>query len=49
MSIKTWRYMGVMNTANIVQILDEAICISHSANNLGKGMNPTTLPLAMGN
>ena len=24
-----------------VQIQDEAICISHSPNTLGKGMNPT--------
>ena len=31
-----------------VQILDEADCISHSTNTLGKGMNPIILPPAMG-
>ena len=31
-----------------VQILDEAICNSHYAKTLGKGMNPTILPPAMG-
>ena len=31
-----------------VQILDEAVCISNGTNTLGKGMNPTILPLAMG-
>ena len=32
-----------------VQIEDKAVCISHSANMLGKGMNLTILPLpAMG-
>ena len=30
-----------------VQILDEAVCISDPANNLGKGMNPTIFPTAM--
>ena len=34
--------------ATRVQILDEADCISHSANNLGKGMNLIILPSAMG-
>ena len=29
--------------ANCVQILDEAVCILHSANTLGKGMNLTIL------
>ena len=38
-----------MNTATRVQILDDAVCISHSANTLGKGMNPTILPQAVGN
>ena len=28
----------------IVWILDEVICISHSANTIGKNMNPTILP-----
>ena len=31
-----------------VQILDEADCISHSTNTLGKDMNPIILPPAMG-
>ena len=37
-----------MDTATRVQILDEADCISHSTNTLGKGMNPIILPPAMG-
>ena len=37
-----------MVTVTRVQIQDEAVCISHSANALGKSMNPTILPLAMG-
>ena len=37
-----------MNTETQVQILDEAVCILGSSNTLGKGMNPTILPLAMG-
>ena len=32
---------------NGVQILDEAVYISHRTNTLGKGMNPTILPPAM--
>ena len=32
------------STVTRVQILDEAICISHSTNILGKGMNTTILP-----
>ena len=31
-----------------VQILDQANCISHSTNTLGKGMNPIILPPVMG-
>ena len=31
-----------------VQILDQAVCISHSANTFGKGMNPIILPPTMG-
>ena len=31
-----------------VQILNKSVCISHSANSLGKGMNPIILPSAMG-
>ena len=37
-----------MDTATRVQILDETDCILHCTNNLGKGMNPTILPPAMG-
>ena len=36
-----------MDMAIGVQILDEAISISHSANSLGKSINPTILHLAM--
>ena len=37
-----------MDIATRVQILDEANCISHSTNTLGKGMNKIILPSAMG-
>ena len=37
-----------MNTTTRVQILVEAVCISHSANILAKSMNPIILPPAMG-
>ena len=37
-----------MDMANWVQNLEEAVCISHCANTLEKGMNPTILPPAMG-
>ena len=37
-----------MNMATRVQILDEIVYIFQSDNSLGKGMNPTILPLAMG-
>ena len=37
-----------MDTTTKVQILDDAVYIAHSANNLGKGINPTFLPAAMG-
>ena len=36
-----------MDTVIRVQILDVVVCISHGANALGKGMNPTTLLSAM--
>ena len=36
-----------VDTVIRVQILDEDVCLSHSANTLGKGMNPTILPPAM--
>ncbi len=37
-----------MDTATRVQILNEAICISHSVNTLGKGMNPIILASTIG-
>ena len=37
-----------MATEIRVQILGEALCISHSNSILGKDMNPIILPLAMG-
>ena len=37
-----------MDTATRVQILDDAVCISHYANIIGKGMNPTNFPQTMG-
>ena len=36
------------DTVTWVQFLDEADCISHSANALGKAMNPIILPAAIG-
>ena len=43
-----WLSSQEMDSATRVQILDEAGCISHSTNTLGKGMNPIILPPAMG-
>ena len=37
-----------MDTATRVQILDYTVCISHSADISGKGMNPTILLPSMG-
>ena len=37
-----------MDMATRAQILNETDAISHSTNTLGKGMNPITLPPAMG-
>ena len=37
-----------MDTANQVQALDEAVCISHNSNTLGKGMHPNIFPPAIG-
>ena len=37
-----------MDMAAQVQILDETVCISHSANTLEKGMTPSISPSAMG-
>ena len=42
------RGVMVIDTATLVQILDETDCISHSTNILGKGMNPIILSPAMG-
>ena len=36
------------DSSTLVQILNEADCISRSANTHGKGMNATILPLAVG-
>ena len=36
-----------MNLATRVQILDEAVCISHSTNTLGKVMHPAILSSAI--
>ena len=36
-----------MDTVIQVQILDEAVSISHSANIIGKGIHPTLLLLAI--
>ena len=36
-----------MDVAIQVQILDEAVCISHRTNTFGKGMHPTILPLVI--
>ena len=37
-----------MDTATRVQMFDEADCISHGTNTLGKGMNSIILSPAMG-
>ena len=37
-----------MDTVTRVQLLDEAVCILHSANTLRKGMNPTILLSTIG-
>ena len=39
---------GTMDMKTRVQKPDAAVCISHNANTLGKGMNPANLPPAMG-
>ena len=39
--------MKEMDMPTWVQILAEALCILHSANTFGKGMNPTILNTAM--
>ena len=36
-----------MDMAYQVQNLDEAVCISHRANTLENGINPTILPTAL--
>ena len=47
----TWSTCGVMFIiiGNSNQILDEAVCISHSVNTLGKGMNLFSLHLCINN
>ena len=37
-----------MDTVTQVQILDEAVCVSHNSITFGKGMNLTVLHLGMG-
>ena len=37
-----------MDTASQIQMLDEAVCISHCTNTLGTGMYPTILPPVIG-
>ena len=37
-----------MNMPTGIQFLDGTVCISHSTNTLGKGMNPVILLPAMG-
>ena len=37
-----------MDTATRVQILDVTDCISYSTNTVGKGINPISLPPAIG-
>ena len=37
-----------MNMVAQVQILNKDVCISHSANTIGKGMNPIILPRVIG-
>ena len=46
--IVSWLSSLKMVMATCVQILDEVVCISYSTNILGKGMNPTILPPAVG-
>ena len=41
-------YLAHSEMATQVQILDEDVCISHSTNALGKGMNPIILSPAKG-
>ena len=42
-----WGTQEEIDTAIQVQILDDLVCISHRVNTLGKGVNPTILPLDM--
>ena len=44
-----WLSSSTMDTATRVQILDGTVCISYSANDFGKGMNPITLLSSMVN
>ena len=45
---KRWTVTVIPMTATRVQILDEAVYISHSTNTRRKGMNPSILSPAMG-
>ena len=53
-TINNWIRRGVMiksyemDSVTRAQILDETICILHSPHTLGKVMDPTILPPAMG-
>ena len=37
-----------MDTVTQIQVLGEAVCISHSTNTIGKSLNPTFLSLIIG-
>ena len=46
--ISSWLSSLEIDRATRVQILDNAVCISHGANILGKYLNPTILPQDIG-
>ena len=49
-ALVVWRLLSLeMVTVAQVQILDKAVSLSHSANTLGKGMNPNILLPSMNN
>ena len=48
MLVVQWLSLKETDTATQVQILDEAVCISHTVNTSGKGMNSTIFPPGMG-
>ena len=45
--VVSWLLSKEVDTENRVQIQDDAVCISNSADTLRKGMNSTIPPLAM--